>query len=491
MPALARSLLRVPSDAVVEGERSSKLWQIECLLAEAGWGEDAIYAVVSESAWNKWSGVGTGERRLRYEIRKALSHVSRMKVLKRKEKDDKGRTSSPSSLDGSGERVVDRSGDGADAGDGDRYGDGDDDRELASAEDVLVLPWVRYDSFMAMAMEEPRWLIENLWTAGSHGILGGEPKTNKTTLALGLAVAVASGASFLGVPDYRVRTPGPVLLVQEENAPWMVQDRMRKLAWLSGLIPDGEVKFHRASRGSLGRETITLEFPSDIPLRLLNNHGLDLTYEDHREALWRECEMVKPRLVILDPLYLIYAGVNFNEAHALAPHLQWLLALRNEFDCAVIVVHHYKKQRQDSPSRGGQRLMGNATLHGFLDSALYTERMEDRKSNGKKGMYYTRVEREFRSMEPQSALEVGIKLGQPGDLEMKVEIGRWDLQRTIEDLVTEREGMTVNQLAEELGITRFVALGRCRDSSVLEVIEGRRGRGLSHRVVPQSNGHVE
>jgi hypothetical protein len=75
MPGRARALLRVPANAVVEGERSEVMWKIECLLAEAGWGEDDIYAVVSECAWNKWAGMRSEERQLKREINKAQRHV--------------------------------------------------------------------------------------------------------------------------------------------------------------------------------------------------------------------------------------------------------------------------------------------------------------------------------------------------------------------------------------------------------------------------------
>jgi hypothetical protein len=146
-----------------------------------------------------------------------------------------------------------------------------------------------------------------------------------------------------------------------------------------------------------------------------------------------------------------------------------------------MVIHHYKKWREGIPARGGQRLMGNATLHGFVDSALYSEQMppEDKR---RKGMYWTRVEREFRSMAPQSALEVGLKLGTPGSLDMEVEVSQWNLQSHLEEHVERNGEMTVNQLAEALGIDKRTALMRCRGSEVLTVISGKAGRGNTHRV---------
>jgi hypothetical protein len=236
---------------------------------------------------------------------------------------------------------------------------------------------------------------------------------------------------------------------------------------------------------------VDLEFPTDIPLRLLNNWGLDLTLEEHRDALWSQCETIKPRLVILDPLYLLFAGVNYNDAHQLAPYLKWLLSLRNEFNCAVQIVHHYKKLQQNGTVlRGGQRLMGNATLHGFLDCGLYTEQIEAEDVHGEKirGMYYTRVEREFRAIEPQTGLEVGLKLGSPGALDMQAKINRWDLERVLASAIDKSPGITTTKLAELFGLDKRSVLTRCRGYG-FDVKTSPRGRGLTHKVFPQQNGN--
>jgi hypothetical protein len=442
MPSRARALLRVGSDQVVEGERSARLWELECLLAEAGWGEDDIYAVVEASAWNKWARVRTGERRLRREIAKAMRHV-RSKM----EPDSAG--------------------------------------EDGEVEEKERLPWVRYSTFMAVELPEPKWLIEDFWTAQSHGIIGGEPKTSKSGLALDMAIAVASGKPFLG--QYPVHTAGPVLVVQEENAQWMVQDRMRKLARLHRLIGDDSYREERAVVGSLGKKTVELEFPADIPLRLLNNYGIDLTMDEDREMLEEEITRVRPVLVILDPLYLTFGGVDVDRANLLYPYLKWLLYLRNEYNTAIAVVHHFAKQSQDRNSnrrRAGQRLSGSHTLHGWVDSAMYCSQIEDDRA----GYVGVRVEPEFRSMAPRRAVDVRLWWGAVGDLAMRAEISRFDLTGQILELVREEPGITVNRVAELLEHSKRTVLGRARDSDMIELAGGRRGRGHSWQMFLSDNG---
>lgn len=442
MPAKARALLRVGADQVVEGERSARLWELECLLAEAGWGEDDIYAVVEASAWNKWARVRTGERRLRREIAKAMRHV-------------RAKATPP--------------------------GEGEEETE----EETQRFPWVRYSTFMAVDLPEPKWLIEDIWTAASHGIVGGEPKTSKSGLALDMAISVASGKPFLD--QYPVHTAGPVLVVQEENAQWMVQDRMRKLARLHRLIGDDSFKEERAGPGGLGKKTIELEFPADIPLRLLNNYGIDLTLEEDREMLETEIRNVRPVLVIIDPLYLAFGGVDVDRANMLYPYLKWLLYIRNEYNTAIAVVHHFSKAPTDRSSRQrrvGQRLAGSHTLHGWVDSAIYCSQIEDDRA----GYVGVRVEPEFRSMAPRRPMDVRLWWGSPGDLRMQAEISRFDLTGQIVELVREEPGITVNRVAEILESSKRTVLGRARDSHLIELAGGRRGRGHSWQMFVSDNG---
>jgi hypothetical protein len=203
IPSRAKALLRTPLAQVVEGERSARLWELECLLAESGLSEEEIYSLVNQSAWNKWRGVASGRERLTRDIRKALRHVA----SKGGDRHDKNKKQG--ALDrGSGDSSRDSAGD-----EGESLADTDGGADESGA--IERLPFVGYSSFMAMSMEEPRWLIENIWTAGSHGLIAGEPKTNKTTLALAMALSIVSGKPFLG--EHSVGVTGPVLLCRRRT----------------------------------------------------------------------------------------------------------------------------------------------------------------------------------------------------------------------------------------------------------------------------------
>jgi KaiC/GvpD/RAD55 family RecA-like ATPase len=452
------------------------MWELECMLAESGLDESEIFALVWPSRWNKWAGIGTGRARLQREIRKAIQKVSRDAALK--ERGDRGKKKqSPSKAKS---RAVDRDLLESDAPKEDLAGqDGSD--AVRDNEESGSLPFVGYSSFMAMAMEEPKWLIENLWTASSHGIIGGEPKTQKTTLAIALALSVASGLPFLGDARYPVGQSGPVLMVQEENAPWMMQDRMRKMAALMGLISKKQAHVRKSGHGALGKQSVELDFPHDLPLRLLNNYGYDLSIEEHREMLEAEVQELKPALVILDPLYLILGDADENNSSSLRPYLKWVMQLRYEYNCAVAIIHHFRKQSQGPnvvKQRAGQRLMGSATLHGWVDSAIYASAMDETR----KGWTRTQIETEFRSMAPQQPIELALRMGNPGSLAMEVELARFDAVGMLRRMVIDEPGVTVNQLAEMTGMDKRTLLSRLRGEEGFVLKEGGKGRGKSHRV---------
>jgi len=464
IPARAKSLLRVTSAEVVEGERSSRLWELECLLAESGLNEQEIFDLVWPSAWNKWQGVRTGRTRVEREIRKAIGHVSRQAALR----SSAARVAAPSAT-------------------ADEEGSAEDDEDEPDEEDddvVERLPFVGYSSFMAMSMEAPRWLVKDIWTAQSHGIIGGEPKTSKTTLALALGLSVASGKPFLG--KYPVGVQGPVLIVQEENAPWMMQDRLRKLAAYSGLISERQAVMRTARRDDLarkGRVVVDLDFPRDIPLRFLNNYGFDLDIEEHRDMLEEEVAQVKPALVVLDPLYLLLGGADLDKASSLRPFLKWLLHLRYSYGTAIAVVHHFRKASGppgQHQGRAGQRVLGSTTLHGWSDTAIYASARDSDRT----GWVSTRIETEFRSMAPQQPLDLAMTLGQPGNLHMEVDITRFNVADLIYTHVREAgpEGITAVQLGATLDMDKRVVMARARGDERLKVVSGQKGRGHSHRI---------
>lgn len=494
IPARARALLAVPSERVVIGERSNKLWELNCLLAEAGMEEDEILELVAPSAWNKWP---RSETRLRADIAKAIDHVERKALGEAAPHERNGGKSKRDAATTVVERVIR-----ADDEDLDEIDLSQPSAELAAeeAEKRVDLPFVRYSGFMAQNLEAPRWLIQDLWMTQSHGIIGGEAKSSKSLLALAMGLSIASGKPFLGFDRFGVSSPGPVLMIQEENSPWDIQDRMRKLARLYKLISGEDIERTPAEEGMVARQTIRLSFPTDAPLLLLNNFGYDMSTEENRDAIEESIQREGAAMVILDPLYLMLGSADADRAHEVRPFQKWLLELKYTYGVAVVLVHHFGKPRVDDRRRAGHKLLGSGTWYNWVDSALYAEPKEtevgwfgNRDHRGSKVNRRLMVEREWRSAAPQGPLDVRMHFGAPGSLKLIVEVDEVDTRdiRTGIKAVVENagpDGILLTEIAKTLSVDRRTIRKYVVGSGSYEVKGTKRGRGQSFRVFPIGAG---
>lgn len=339
------SLLITSEDDILLYDRSEKLWELECQLIEQGISPQKTLELVACSNWNKYRGRRDEMRRLQAEIDKVLSHTAKPAVVRP-------------------ERSMDKQ-------------------------------WISYSDLLSMQIDQPGWMIEGVWQKTSHGMIAGEPKTYKSVIATDMAVSVASGKPFLG--KYPVHHTGPVLYIQEENSPWLVKDRITKVASSRGALK---------GNASLFSNQLTVNMPPDLPLYFLNNMGFDFTNDEDRQFLEESIKELKPVLIIFDPLYLMLGGKDENSSKDIRPVLNWLLYLRYEYKTSVIVIHHWNKSGKSE--RGGQRMLGSVLFHGWVESAIYTRVVNEQN-------HQIEVEREFRSFAKPDNLNITFNFGAPGD----------------------------------------------------------------------------
>jgi hypothetical protein len=192
---------------------------------------------------------------------------------------------------------------------------------------------------------QTQWLVEGLWSEQAVGILGGEPKCCKSFLALDVAVSVASGAACLR--QFPVRRSGPVLLFPAEDSLAVVRQR------LEGIAAAAQVSF------------------ASLPVQVITAPSLRLDTPTDRSRLADTVQQLRPILLILDPLIRLHR-VDENDATQIAALLSYLRELQRQFQLAVILVHHARKD--SNASRPGQALRGSSELHGWGDSNLYLRR---------------------------------------------------------------------------------------------------------------------
>lgn len=204
-------------------------------------------------------------------------------------------------------------------------------------------------SFIASASQiEISWLIEDLWTDQAVGFIGGEPKVGKSWIALEIALAVATGISALG--RFKPHQEGNVLIVQEEAKRSDLSRRIQLLARGHHLAPD-----------ELGR------------LHVAAQPGVLLDDEEWQQKLTRAALLLEAPLVVLDPIVRMHS-VNEDAAGEMRPIFRFLRRLQAEAGCAVMVIHHLGKKKENLKVRPGQRLRGSGDFHALLDSGLYLDK---------------------------------------------------------------------------------------------------------------------
>lgn len=337
------------------GKRSEMLWKLENELVEVGMTDDEVVTVIKASVWNKFKGRTDEDRRIRSEVEKIRQRKGIQPKAPAEEKKTKKK--------------------------------------------ILLVE--TYQELMSNQRMSAGWSVKNFWMMNSHGIVAGEPKSFKSTLVMDLAFAVASGTPFLGMEQPRVQ--GPVIYINNENAGWILKDRLEKLAASRGVV--GKVVF--------GRRNLRVTFPPTLPMHFVNQQNFSFDDDSQKAEVEAMVRDLRPSLLIFDPLYLMFSG-DVNSATDLSPHLNWLLDLKTQFPMNLILIHHWNKN--GNSTRGGQRMLGSTTLHGWVDSAWYLESRQ----GSDEGKAIVTMEREFRGAGMPPRVDLNLTIGGMGEAQYSV-----------------------------------------------------------------------
>ncbi len=194
---------------------------------------------------------------------------------------------------------------------------------------------------LAEELPSVRWVVPGLLPEGVT-LLAGKPKLGKSWLALGLAVAVASGGVALGT---RSVERGDVLYLALEDNRRRLQKRLKKLL-VGGTAPDG---LH-----------IATEWPR------MNEGGAKALDE------WLEA-FPEARLVVVDILKRVRPRIspNRNIYEADYEALEAMQGLAGENGVGILVVHHARKDGASDPV---DEISGSTGLSGGADGILVLKR---------------------------------------------------------------------------------------------------------------------
>lgn len=187
------------------------------------------------------------------------------------------------------------------------------------------------------------WLIEDFWENGSVGVIGAPSKSFKSTFALNLACAVATGKPF----DGRKVKQGAVLIIQGENNLSMEQ---HKIYAVTGCDTPPPIYFVD--------DNITME----QVYRLEN---------DIRE--------LGVKLLIIDPMYLLFGSGDINRHQDIVERLEILTRLSKNTGCAVMLIHHSRKLERGAKITTSD-MYGSAFIEGWYESMILLQRKSNNSS---------------------------------------------------------------------------------------------------------------
>jgi hypothetical protein len=391
---IPRKILRIVEGPAEQGKRSDMLWYLEHELSDLGIPLKDVFSILRDSEWNKYRGRDDEDERFDSEMEKI--------------REDRGQKGSKTRIESVQLKVID------------------------------------YGKLLASQQTSPGWMVKDFWMRGSHGIIAGEPKSFKSTLAMDMLVSVAADKPFLG---HEVHFGGPVIIVQNENSDWIMQDRLGKMAVSKGEV--GKLKVN-------GRR-LQIAWPRNLPMLFVNQQGFMLDDAANKEALEEIIDQTRPAAVKLDPLYLMFGG-DVNSAKDLNEVLQWCLYIKQTYNCAVILVHHYAKGNADR--RGGQRMLGSTTLHGWIESAWYMQVQEPDETDA-----IITLEREFRGAGIHHKIDVRFEMGDYGDTKYGTTVSehkeeaagesQGDLADVMDVLANSSDLMAKAQIAKKAGMSRY------------------------------------
>ncbi|MCC6491342.1 MAG: AAA family ATPase [Candidatus Hydrogenedentes bacterium] len=211
---------------------------------------------------------------------------------------------------------------------------------------------LKLGDFYAQASKPTEWLVDDLLIMGGLSALVAKPKVGKTTLALHLAVCVATGSEFLG----REVRQGSVLLLSFEESPNKLAERLNAL----GATDDTPIHVYCGPA------------PQD---------GID-----ELASLIRE---LKPSLVVVDTLIRFAKIKDINDYSIVTRALEPTLTLARASGSHIQLIHHAGK----GENRGAESVLGSTAIHGTVDTTILMERRAD-------GRYVSTEQRYGNDMEP-------------------------------------------------------------------------------------------
>ena len=202
--------------------------------------------------------------------------------------------------------------------------------------------FIGHGELMKMSFPPNKWAVEQLIPADGITILSAPPGSYKTWLLLDVIIGVASGKDLFGKFKTMQST---VLVIDEENGPRLIQDRLDLL-------------------GAGDKLPIQYMFSTDFQIN-----------EKSILRLLELCKEYDIKFVTIDSLIRVHAG-NENDAVEMAKVFRHLRKLTMA-GITLLITHHNRKGNGKN-SNSAQEMRGSSDILAALDCQLSLVRDDDR-----------------------------------------------------------------------------------------------------------------
>lgn len=215
---------------------------------------------------------------------------------------------------------------------------------------------ISFVDFGALAFGDPpprQWVVQEWLPRGAVTSLFGRGGVGKSLLAQQMAIAVANGRDFLGIPT----TEGSVLGL-------FCEDDTDELLRRGSALFDASMMGPTESTGGMFLDARAGKFNT------LASFGLDrlLVPTTLLDELRKQCEAIRPALVILDNIAQVYAGPE-NSRNEVTSFCNELTGISRAFNCAVLLLGHPAKS-------DGSEYSGSSAWDAAVRSRLFFERQD-------------------------------------------------------------------------------------------------------------------
>jgi hypothetical protein len=165
------------------------------------------------------------------------------------------------------------------------------------------------------------YVVENFLADNEPMVIGGASKSLKTTVALDLAVSIATGTPFAG--QFNVPTPRRVLFVSGESGETTTQETLKQIC------KGREIETERLSQLHIGFHLPKLDDPACV------------------DDLMKELKEKEIGICIIDPLYRsLRAGSDASNVYSMGEKLELIAEKLHRAGVLCVLLHHFRKQGQ-------------------------------------------------------------------------------------------------------------------------------------------------